>query len=84
MDLVLTLYINEYREVLSELEAVGASWIQLDETQLVMDLQPHHLEAFVKAYNYLDGATSGAKLLVETYFADIPVETYKYGFVLLC
>eukprot|EP00252_Welwitschia_mirabilis_P004464 TRINITY_DN147_c0_g1_i1.p1 TRINITY_DN147_c0_g1~~TRINITY_DN147_c0_g1_i1.p1 ORF type:complete len:766 (+),score=123.34 TRINITY_DN147_c0_g1_i1:134-2431(+) len=66
-----------YKQVLAELEAAGATWIQLDEPLLVMDLQPHQLEAFVKAYNYFEGVTSGAKLLVETYFADIPAETYN-------
>eukprot|EP00252_Welwitschia_mirabilis_P004465 TRINITY_DN147_c0_g1_i2.p1 TRINITY_DN147_c0_g1~~TRINITY_DN147_c0_g1_i2.p1 ORF type:complete len:789 (+),score=132.71 TRINITY_DN147_c0_g1_i2:71-2368(+) len=66
-----------YKQVLSELEAAGATWVQLDEPQLVMDLQPHQLEAFVRAYNYLEGASSGLKILVETYFADIPAETYN-------
>lgn len=66
-----------YKQVLCELEAAGATWVQLDEPQLVMDLQAHQVEAFVKAYNYLESASSGLKLLVETYFADIPAETYK-------
>lgn len=66
-----------YKEVVAELKAAGATWVQLDEPSLVMDLEAHQLEAFTKAYSYLEGATSGVKLLVETYFADLPVETYK-------
>lgn len=65
-----------YKEVISELKAAGASLVQLDEPSLVLDLEAHQLEAFSKAYSYLEEATD-VKLLVETYFADIPVETYK-------
>eukprot|EP01018_Ginkgo_biloba_P035189 Gb_23743 [translate_table: standard] len=66
-----------YKEVVGELKAAGATWVQFDEPSLVMDLEAHHLEAFSKAYSSLEGKLSGVKLLVETYFADIPVETYK-------
>uniref|UniRef100_A0A0C9RGG8 5-methyltetrahydropteroyltriglutamate--homocysteine S-methyltransferase n=1 Tax=Wollemia nobilis TaxID=56998 RepID=A0A0C9RGG8_9CONI len=65
-----------YKEVVSELKAAGATSVQLDEPSLVMDLEAHQLEAFTKAYSYLEKATD-VKLLVETYFADIPAETYK-------
>ncbi|KAH9299330.1 hypothetical protein KI387_031012 [Taxus chinensis] len=64
-----------YKEVLGELKAAGATWVQFDEPSLVLDLEPYHLEAFKKAYSFLEG--HGIKLVVETYFADIPVETYK-------
>nr|ABR17712.1 unknown [Picea sitchensis] len=66
-----------YKQVVSELEAAGATFVQFDEPSLVMDLEAHQLEAFSKAYSYLDAASLGVNLLVETYFADIPVETYK-------
>ncbi|KAH9323056.1 hypothetical protein KI387_017695 [Taxus chinensis] len=65
-----------YKEVVSELKAAGATLVQLDEPSLVMDLESHQLEAFSKAYSYLEESTD-VKLLVETYFADIPAETYK-------
>ena len=51
--------------------------IQFDEPSLVMDLEAHHLDAFSKAYSFLEEVLVGTKLLVETYFADIPVETYR-------
>lgn len=66
-----------YKQVVVELEAAGATWVQFDEPSLVMDLEAFQLEAFSKAYSYLEGASLGVNLLVETYFADIPVETYK-------
>ncbi|XP_057843185.2 5-methyltetrahydropteroyltriglutamate--homocysteine methyltransferase 1 isoform X1 [Cryptomeria japonica] len=65
-----------YKEVLGELNAAGAMWVQFDEPSLVMDLEVHHLEAFHKAYSFF-GGLNGIKLIVETYFADIPIETYK-------
>ncbi|GLJ47130.1 hypothetical protein SUGI_0995090 [Cryptomeria japonica] len=65
-----------YKEVLGELKAAGATWVQFDEPSLVMDLEAHHLEALYKAYSFF-GGLDGIKLIVETYFADIPIETYK-------
>ncbi|KAI5081562.1 hypothetical protein GOP47_0002153 [Adiantum capillus-veneris] len=66
-----------YKEVVSKLKAEGASWIQLDEPTLVLDLEPHHYEVFKKVYEYLGAEVGGIKILVETYFADIPSEAYK-------
>ncbi|XP_010456565.2 PREDICTED: 5-methyltetrahydropteroyltriglutamate--homocysteine methyltransferase 1-like [Camelina sativa] len=66
-----------YKEVISELKAAGATWIQLDEPVLVMDLEGHKLEAFTAAYAELESTLSGLNVLVETYFADIPAEAYK-------
>ncbi|KAG6386191.1 hypothetical protein SASPL_155082 [Salvia splendens] len=66
-----------YKEVIAELKAAGASWIQFDEPTLVMDLESHQLEAFTKAYADLQSALSGVDVLVETYFADIPGAAFK-------
>nr|XP_010932648.1 5-methyltetrahydropteroyltriglutamate--homocysteine methyltransferase 2 [Elaeis guineensis] len=66
-----------YQEVIMELKAAGASWIQFDEPTLVMDLDAHQLEAFTKAYSELESSFSGLNVLVETYFADVPAEAYK-------
>ncbi|KAJ7529735.1 hypothetical protein O6H91_15G063700 [Diphasiastrum complanatum] len=65
-----------YKQVISELEEAGAKWVQFDEPSLVLDLEQHKLDAFKKAYSVL-GANVGVKLLIETYFADIPAESYK-------
>nr|BAP47510.1 methionine synthase [Gentiana triflora] len=66
-----------YKEVISELKAAGASWIQFDEPTLVLDLESHQLEAFTKAYAELASSLSGLNVLVETYFADVPVGAFK-------
>ncbi|VAI00770.1 unnamed protein product [Triticum turgidum subsp. durum] len=66
-----------YKEVLTELKAAGASWIQFDEPTLVKDLAAHELAAFSSAYAALESALSGLNVLIETYFADVPAESYK-------
>ncbi|RZB47453.1 5-methyltetrahydropteroyltriglutamate--homocysteine methyltransferase 1 isoform C [Glycine soja] len=66
-----------YKEVIADLKAAGASWIQFDEPTLVLDLESHKLQAFTDAYAELAPALSDLNVLVETYFADIPAEAYK-------
>ena len=73
-------YILKCREVVIELKAAGASWIQFDEPTLVKDLDAQELAAFASAYAELELALSGLNVLIETYFADIPAESYKYDF----
>ncbi|OIV94261.1 hypothetical protein TanjilG_00010 [Lupinus angustifolius] len=66
-----------YKEVVADLKAAGASWIQFDEPTLVLDLESHKLQAFTDAYTELASTLSGLNVLIETYFADIPAEAYK-------
>ncbi|KAK8943152.1 5-methyltetrahydropteroyltriglutamate--homocysteine methyltransferase [Platanthera zijinensis] len=66
-----------YKEVIAELKAAGASWVQFDEPTLVRDLDSHQLEAFTKAYTELESSLSGLNVVIETYFADVSVEAYK-------
>ncbi len=66
-----------YKEVIAELKAAGASWIQFDEPTLVMDLDAHQLQAFTHAYSELEASCSGLNVIVETYFADVPAEAFK-------
>nr|AEO86798.1 methionine synthase [Camellia sinensis] len=66
-----------YKEVVAELKAAGASWIQFDEPTLVKDLESHQLQAFTAAYSELESALSGLNVIVETYFADVPAEAFK-------
>ncbi|GLU19066.1 hypothetical protein SLE2022_353340 [Rubroshorea leprosula] len=66
-----------YKEVIAELKAVGATWIQFDEPTLVLDLESHQLQAFTHAYSELESTLSGLQVLVETYFADVTAEAYK-------
>ncbi|XP_038904556.1 5-methyltetrahydropteroyltriglutamate--homocysteine methyltransferase 1 [Benincasa hispida] len=66
-----------YKEVISDLKAAGATWIQFDEPTLVLDLDSDKLKAFSDAYAELESTLSGLNVLVETYFADVPAEAYK-------
>ncbi|KAL3715563.1 hypothetical protein ACJRO7_007318 [Eucalyptus globulus] len=66
-----------YKEVVSELKAAGASWIQFDEPTLVLDLDSPQLQAFTEAYLELESCLSGVNVLVQTYFADVPAEAYE-------
>ncbi|XP_049406581.1 5-methyltetrahydropteroyltriglutamate--homocysteine methyltransferase-like isoform X1 [Solanum stenotomum] len=73
-----------YKEVIAELKAVGASWIQFDEPTLVKDLDSHQLQAFSHAYSELESSLSGLNVLIETYFADVPAEAFKTVTSLKC
>ncbi|KAL4195570.1 hypothetical protein AMTRI_Chr05g65340 [Amborella trichopoda] len=66
-----------YKEVLAELKAAGAKWVQFDEPTLVLDLDSHQRKAFIEAYTELEESFSGLRVVVETYFADVPAEAYK-------
>ncbi|XP_049934374.1 5-methyltetrahydropteroyltriglutamate--homocysteine methyltransferase 2-like isoform X1 [Nymphaea colorata] len=66
-----------YREVLAELQAAGATWVQFDEPMLVLDLDSYELKAFSESYSQLEDFSSGLNIIVETYFADIPPRAYK-------
>ena len=66
-----------YKEVIFELKAAGASWIQFDEPTLVLDLDSHQLQAFTAAYADLETTLCGLNVSIETYFADLTAEAYK-------
>ncbi|KAB1226867.1 5-methyltetrahydropteroyltriglutamate--homocysteine methyltransferase [Morella rubra] len=66
-----------YKEVVTELKAAGATWIQFDEPTLVMDLDAHQLQALVMPTQSLESSLAGLNVLIETYFADVPAEAYK-------
>ncbi|MFC6067084.1 5-methyltetrahydropteroyltriglutamate--homocysteine S-methyltransferase [Streptomyces ochraceiscleroticus] len=57
-----------YAEVLADLQAAGAEWIQLDEPALVQDRTPAELNAAARAYRDLGALTDRPQLLVATYF----------------
>jgi 5-methyltetrahydropteroyltriglutamate--homocysteine methyltransferase len=57
-----------YAEVLSDLRAAGAEWVQLDEPALVQDRTPAELNATSRAYRDLGALTDRPKLLVASYF----------------
>ncbi|MFF5362509.1 5-methyltetrahydropteroyltriglutamate--homocysteine S-methyltransferase [Streptomyces scabiei] len=57
-----------YAEVLADLRAAGAEWVQLDEPALVQDRTPAELNAAARAYRDLGSLTGRPKLLVASYF----------------
>ncbi|MFF9479554.1 5-methyltetrahydropteroyltriglutamate--homocysteine S-methyltransferase [Streptomyces sp. NPDC014733] len=57
-----------YAEVLADLRAAGAGWVQLDEPALVADRTPAELNAAARAYRALGALTDRPKLLVASYF----------------
>jgi 5-methyltetrahydropteroyltriglutamate--homocysteine methyltransferase len=57
-----------YAELLDELEAAGAEWVQLDEPAFVQDRTPAELDALSRAYDRLGRQPHRPKLLVSSYF----------------
>ncbi|MFG2349776.1 5-methyltetrahydropteroyltriglutamate--homocysteine S-methyltransferase [Streptomyces phaeochromogenes] len=57
-----------YAEVLTDLRAAGAEWVQLDEPALVQDRTPAELSAAMRAYRDLGGLTDRPKVLIASYF----------------
>ncbi|MFD5573574.1 5-methyltetrahydropteroyltriglutamate--homocysteine S-methyltransferase [Streptomyces cadmiisoli] len=57
-----------YAEVLADLRAAGAEWVQLDEPALVQDRTRAELKAADRAYRALGALTDRPRLLVASYF----------------
>ncbi|MEU5126755.1 5-methyltetrahydropteroyltriglutamate--homocysteine S-methyltransferase [Streptomyces mobaraensis] len=57
-----------YAEVLADLRAAGAEWVQLDEPALVQDRTPAELNAAERAYRDLGTLPDRPQLLVASYF----------------
>jgi 5-methyltetrahydropteroyltriglutamate--homocysteine methyltransferase len=58
-----------YSQVIDDLVAAGAKWVQLDEPYLVTDLEDETAVAYLRAYEAL--AAGGAKLFVTSYFGGL-------------
>ncbi|MEQ9635808.1 MAG: 5-methyltetrahydropteroyltriglutamate--homocysteine S-methyltransferase [Devosia marina] len=58
-----------YAELLAQLKAEGADWVQIDEPVLVLDLSGRQQAALEKAYAVLGKA--GPDILLTTYFGDL-------------
>ncbi|MFC9299154.1 5-methyltetrahydropteroyltriglutamate--homocysteine S-methyltransferase [Streptomyces sp. NPDC057011] len=57
-----------YAQVLADLRAAGAEWVQLDEPALVQDRTPADLGAAARAYRELGALTDRPRMLVASYF----------------
>jgi 5-methyltetrahydropteroyltriglutamate--homocysteine methyltransferase len=60
-----------YAELLAELEAAGAKWIQLDEPFLTMELSAEAGDAYRRAYDALSEKLTSVRLLVASYFGEL-------------
>jgi 5-methyltetrahydropteroyltriglutamate--homocysteine methyltransferase len=60
-----------YGEVLAQLAAAGANWVQFDEPCLAQDVPVELLEGIGSAYAYLRQRVPGIKILVASYFASL-------------
>ncbi len=60
-----------YEDVLRQLRAAGADWVQIDEPCLVTDLGPGELAVLAPVYERLADAANGVNLLLATYFGEI-------------
>lgn len=58
-----------YSQILDKLKAQGASWVQIDEPFLAMDISDQAKQAFAKAYDVLKDA--GLHIQVSSYFAGL-------------
>ncbi|HVY03385.1 MAG TPA: 5-methyltetrahydropteroyltriglutamate--homocysteine S-methyltransferase [Caulobacterales bacterium] len=57
-----------YGEVLRELSAAGAQWVQIDEPCLALDLSAAERNALTHAYDMLSEAAPGLKIMLASYF----------------
>lgn len=60
-----------YAEILRRLSELGATWVQLDEPILALDLDESWQAAFAQAYQKLRLAAPKLSLLVATYFGEL-------------
>ncbi len=60
-----------YGEVLQQLAAAGAEWVQVDEPCLALDRTPAQLERYRAAYGFLAERSGTAKIMLATYFAGL-------------
>jgi 5-methyltetrahydropteroyltriglutamate--homocysteine methyltransferase len=61
--------VGVYEAALSDLAAVGAQWVQIDEPALCLDLDDEILGAFSETYERLVRSASEIRILVATYFS---------------
>ena len=63
--------LDVYEEILTRLASQGASWIQIDEPILALDLNARQRDAFLETYPRLAKAAGASKLMVASYFGEL-------------
>jgi 5-methyltetrahydropteroyltriglutamate--homocysteine methyltransferase len=64
-------FVPLYAEILRELEAEGAEWVQIDEPILVTSILSDELSLVNEVYQALKDAAPNVKVMVQTYFDSI-------------
>ncbi len=67
--------LDVYAEVLRRLADAGATWVQMDEPALGLDLTSEQLTAFETAYSRLAAAAPSLSVMLTTYFSDLRENT---------
>jgi len=63
--------VDVYAKVLNKLEQAGATWVQIDEPCLALDLDDTDRAALHEAYRLLARTAPGVKLMLTTYFGPL-------------
>ena len=63
--------IPTYTEILRRLEKAGATWVQIDEPALVLDIDEAAHAAFARAYDELKLAAPRLKIMLTSYFGGL-------------
>lgn len=63
--------LSVYEEILGRLSTLGATWIQIDEPVLSLDLDDRQRDAFLESYQRLSKAAGPSKLLLASYFGEL-------------
>ena len=59
-----------YENILKQLSALGATWVQIDEPVVVLDLKPHQRQALKDTYTCLSKAAN-IKIMTASYFGPL-------------
>lgn len=57
-----------YIEILKKLQVQGASWVQIDEPYMVLDMAQRYRDAYAEAYKQIREAVPDLKIIVTSYF----------------
>jgi 5-methyltetrahydropteroyltriglutamate--homocysteine methyltransferase len=63
--------VEVYGHVLNQLASAGATWVQIDEPYLGLDLIARYRQLFSRAYENLAVRAPGIRVLVTTYFSEL-------------
>ncbi|MBC8922210.1 5-methyltetrahydropteroyltriglutamate--homocysteine S-methyltransferase, partial [Escherichia coli] len=70
-EVLLDKFIPAYVEILKELEAAGAKWVQIDEPYLATSFDKKEIALFEKVYQAFQTAVPNLKIELQTYFESL-------------